>query len=132
MQLSALAAVPAAGTYLGPVVRLDPAISYLVVEAQLVYGSGGTTIDVYVQTSVDGGASWIDVMNFHMTTASFAKASAVVATTALAAGAAVTDGSLASGTILSGLIGDRVRTKTVIVGTYAASTLRVDGIAKAA
>jgi len=107
--------------------------THLVVEAQFTYGSGGATVDVYVQTSLDGGLSWIDVMNFHFTTATGAAVSAVLSSTALAAAVVPTDGSLASNTILSGLLGDRIRLKYVTTGTYAGGTsLRVDAVAKAA
>jgi len=107
--------------------------TYLAVETQFTYGSGGTTVDVWVQTSLDGGNSWIDVMNFHFTTATLSKVSAVVNSTALAAAVAPGDGTLASNTILSGLLGDRVRLKITTTGTYAGgSTLRVDAVAKAA
>jgi hypothetical protein len=37
----------------------------LIIKGNLTYGSGGTTIDVWVQTSLDGGTSWNDVANFH-------------------------------------------------------------------
>jgi hypothetical protein len=33
--------------------------------ASFVYGSGGTSVDVWTQTSLDGGSTWIDVCNFH-------------------------------------------------------------------
>jgi len=107
-------------------------MKYLCVEAQFTYGSSGTTAKVWVQTSLDGGVTWIDVMNFAFTTASASKVSAVVTSTALAAGATPTDGTLADNTIVSGLLGDRVRLKYTTTGTYAGGTsLRVDGVAKA-
>ncbi len=84
-----------------------------------------------MQTSVDGGASWIDIMNFSFTTAAASKVSAVVGTTALAAAAVPGDGALASNTILSGLLGDRLRLKYVTTGTYTgASSLAVDALVK--
>ena len=119
-----------AGTIGGPVIGLV-GMKYLVAEANFTYGSGGTTTDVYIQTSVDGGATWIDIMNFHFTTASGKGVSAVVMTTALAANVSPGDGALAANTILSGLLGDRVRAKLVTTGTYASSTsITVDITAK--
>jgi hypothetical protein len=103
----------------------------IVAEAQVVYGSGGTTIDVYVQTSLDGGVTWIDIMNFHFMTSTANKVSKVSSYAALAAGITPGDAALASNTILDGLIGDRVRVKYVTVGTYGGgTTLRVDLVIK--
>lgn len=100
-------------------------------QAILTYGSGGTSADAYVQTSLDHGVTWIDIMNFHFTTASATKVSVVNLNTALSAAVAPTDGSLTANTILSGVLGDRVRVKYITVGTYAASTtLQVTGISR--
>lgn len=95
---------------------------YLVVEAIFLYGAGGTTANAYIQTSLDNGLTWIDIMNFSFTTAAASKISAVVATTALAAVAVPGDGALASNTILSGLLGSRFRAKYVTTGTYTGAT----------
>ena len=112
------------------VIGMAPA-KYLGVQANFVYGSGGTTVDAYVQTSFDGGVTWTDIMNFNFTTSSARKFSAVVMTTALAAATAATDGSLASNTILSGLLGDQFRVKYKSTGTYAGgTTLQLDAVFK--
>ena len=122
------AAVSATGTT--PVVKLSGA-QYLAVEAQFLYGAGGTTVDAYIQTSLDGGTTWIDIMNFHFTTSAASKVSAVVTSTALAAGITPTDGTLTNNTILSGLLGDRIRAKYVTVGTYTGATsLQLDAVVK--
>lgn len=113
------AAVAATGTT--PAVGLHN-MQYLAVEAVFLYGAGGTTVDAYVQTSLDNGATWLDIMNFHFTTAAATKVSAVVSATALAAGVSPGDGALASNTILSGLLGSEIRVKYVTVGTYTGAT----------
>jgi uncharacterized protein YjlB len=98
----------------------------LCAQAALVYGSGGTTIDVYVQTSFDQGATWCDVMNFHFTTSSLREVGNVNRQTAVVP-AAATDGSLASNTKNDGIVGRLWRAKVVSVGTYGGSTtLTVD------
>lgn len=108
-------------------------MKYLAVEAILTYGSGGTSIDCYIQTSLDGGVTWIDIMEFSFTTASAKKVSAVSANIALAAAVTPGDAALTANTILNGLLGDRIRLKYTSVGTYAASTtLAVSAVAKAA
>lgn len=105
---------------------------YAVVEATMGgAGTGGTSIKAYVQTSVDQGATWCDIMCFAFANTAASKVSAVLATVALAAGVAPTDGTLADNTILTGLLGDRFRVKYVTVGTYSGSTtLTVKGIIK--
>ena len=45
----------------------------LVLHANFNYGSGGTTVHAYVQTSLDGGTTWTDIANSHFTTASAVK-----------------------------------------------------------
>lgn len=129
--LSALtigAAVAATATT--PVVLLS-GIKYLVVQAKFLYGAGGTTVDAYVQTSIDGGVTWVDIMEFAFTTSALRKISAVVASTAVAAAVTPSDGALTANTILSGVFGDRLRVKYVTVGTYTGATsLAIDAIAK--
>ncbi len=107
-------------------------MKYLVVEAIFTYGSGGTTTTAYVQTSFDGGLTWVDIMNFAFTTATASKISAVTTDIAPASQAfAPTDGTLASNTIIQGALGDRLRLKYLSTGTYADSTtLAVYAIAR--
>lgn len=106
-------------------------IKYLTVQATFLYGAGGTTAKAFVQTSLDGGVLWIDIMCFAFTTAAARKVSAVVNSTALAAAAVPVVGALADDTILSGLLGDRIRLSYVTTGTYTGATsLAVDAVAK--
>lgn len=107
-------------------------MKYLVAQAIVVYGSGGTTIKAWVQTSLDGGETWVDIMSFAFTTASLSKISACNAYIAPAAQAfAPGDAALADNTIIQGVMGDRVRVKYTTTGTYADSTtLAIDAIAK--
>lgn len=88
-------------------------------QARLVYGSGGTSIAAVVQTSLDQGATWIDVCRFDFATANSNKV-ANVSAAAAAAPAAVA--ALASEGKLDGVLGDRLRTKMTSVGAYAGST----------
>ena len=120
----------------GPVattpVTLLTGMNYLGVEAIFLYGAGGTTVKVWVQTSFDGGTTWVDIINFPLTTAA-AKLTAAVATyiTAGAAPVAATDGTSADNAIVNGVLGDRVRVKYLTTGTYSGATsLALYGIAK--
>ena len=106
----------------------------LSVEANFVYGSGGTTAKVWIQTSLDGGSNWIDIMSFAFTTSSLRKIHTVVMPAVVATRTNVTpgDAALADNTILDGILGDRLRAKVTTTGTYAGSTtLDVNMVPKA-
>ena len=123
-------AVPAAGTTTYDVSgQSEGDVVELLLQAKLAYGSGGTTIDCYVQTSVDG-AVWVDIAEFSFATANATKLSKVISSATMAANYTPTDGTLTANTVKDGLIGDALRLKLVVVGTYAGSTLAVYGSAK--
>jgi hypothetical protein len=99
----------------------------LLVQANFTYGSGGTSVDAYLQTTADGGATWIDLANFHFTTSSARKLLNLSSLTPVTSIATPTDGSLASNTAVDGLIGSSLRIKYTTVGTYAGgTTLKID------
>jgi hypothetical protein len=113
----------AAGTYTGPEMAVPFGTTVLAVLAKFVRIGGGTTVDAYVQTSLDGGVTWCDVMNLTFATTTANKVSAVRTDIALAAGITPTDATLADNTILDGVLGDRIRCKYVVVGTYTGASL---------
>lgn len=96
-------------------------MKYLTCQAIFTYGSGGTTAKFWVQTTLDG-VTWIDLMSFAFTTATATKVSAVVWSTALAAGITPGSGLLADNTILSGLLGEQFRVLGTSTGTYGGGT----------
>ena len=107
-----------------PVTNLG-GMKYVAVECKFVYGSGGTTVDVYIQTSLDGGLTWIDIMEFDFTTASANKVNSVTIAPSVVTNfppVSVVDGSLAINTSVQGVLGDRLRAKYITVGTYGGST----------
>jgi hypothetical protein len=123
-------AVPLAGTYVYPDVFGQELrnIAGLAVSCEFTYGSGGTTIDVYAQTSLDGGSNWIDVICFHLTTASARKGASVRANVTSGSSAITpTDGTLTANTVQDGVVGGRWRVKVKVAGTYVASTLAIAG-----
>jgi hypothetical protein len=83
----------------------------LTVECNFVYGSGGATVDAYVQMSVDGGSTWVDVAECHFTTASLRERYDISSLPSVAS----------SRTAKGGMIGWRV--EYVSTGTYADGTL---------
>lgn len=99
----------------------------LTVQAALTYGSGGTTVDAYLQTTLDGGVTWMDIANFHFTTSSAAAVINLSAATPQTTQKVPGDGTLASNTAVDGVLGPKFRIKYKSSGTYGGSTsLRVD------
>lgn len=123
-------AAAAAGVISTPVTGL---LGMQTVTAQFVflYGSGGTSVKAYLQTSFDAGTTWVDVMSFAVTTSALTRISSVRSGTAVAAVYTPTDGTLTDNTIKDGLLGDRLRISYTSVGTYAGATsLAVHAVVK--
>jgi hypothetical protein len=105
----------------------DPGPSNLGVQCVFTYGSGGTSVDAYLQTSYDDGATWVDIANFHFTTSSGTKIINLSGNTAVTSAVTPTDGSMSSNTAQDGVLGSRFRVKYQSSGTYAGgTTLQVD------
>ena len=120
------------GIVVGAAVTGFGAVKYLACQAVFTYGSAGTTAKFWVQTSLDQGVTWIDIMSFAFTTATLSKVSAVTTTTALAAAVTPASATLADNTILSGLIGDQLRVLSTTTGTYAGgTTIAIGAVTKA-
>lgn len=94
----------------------------LTITATFGYGSGGTTANVAVQTSLDGGTTWFDIAYFAFTTASATK---YVNLAGLTAKGSTSYSALAGDGVNEGLIGDRLRAVITTTGTYANTTLSV-------
>lgn len=90
-----------------------------------VTGSGGTSIQWWLQTSLDGGTTWCDVMSFSHTTAGRAVGSAASSPATAVAPAAATDGTQASAAV-NNIFGPIWRVKYTSVGTWTTGNLRVD------
>src|SRR5579859_3692191 len=102
----------------------------LTIQANFAAGNGdGTSVDAYVQTSLDGGTTWIDMANFHFTTANASKAINLSARTPVTTQATPSDGSLAANTAVDGILDDALRVKWTSLGTYTgAANLTVTAI----
>ena len=87
------------------------------------YGSGGTAIKAYLQTSLDQGITAIDVACFTFAMAGAVKARNLSALTPQTSDVVPTDGALADDTSVDGVLGDRFRLKIVSTGTYGGSTV---------
>lgn len=106
---------------------LVDAPSSICVQANFTYGSGGTTVDAYFQTSVDGGATWIDIAQFHFTTTSQRFVYNLNSQTPVTTEYTATDGALSANTAKDGIVGPFYQVKLASTGTYAGNTtLRID------
>jgi hypothetical protein len=103
----------------------------LLLQANFAYGSGGTSVDAWVQSTADGGATWYDVANFHFTTAAAIKLANLRAQTPVTTIATPTVGTLSSNTTVDGLLGDQIRVQWSSQGTYGGTTtLTITAIAR--
>ena len=92
------------------------------VEIRFIYGAGGTSGKVYIQTSLDQGDTWVDVICMTFTITSVTKVFNLSGLTPKTTGATPSDGALADDTSLDGVLGDRFRTKVSTIGTYSGNT----------
>lgn len=92
-------------------------------QLRFAYGSGGTAVKVYVQSSADAGTTWYDVACVVFNTASETELLNLSALTPKTTLVVPTDGTLTDDTAVDGIIADRLRLKVVSTGTYAGNTL---------
>jgi hypothetical protein len=121
-QITAAASLAAAPGSLQP----NDSPRSLCVQANFTYGSGGTTVDAYLQTSLDGGLTWIDIAQFHFLTTSARVVYNLNSQTPFIGQYTATDGTLAANTSKDGILGTLFQVKTASTGTYVGTTLRID------
>ncbi len=88
-------------------------------QCNFVYGSGGTTAILRVQTSLDGGASWLDAARFDFATANSRK---IANLSGLTVGAVAEYAALSAEGKNDGLLGPLARAILTTTGTYAGAT----------
>lgn len=114
--------ITTAGTFAGDWVDdLDGCLS-LLTQLRFVYGSGGTGVVAYLQTSVDGGTTPVDMAAVAFATTSENAVHNFSALTPKTTQVTPSDGAMTSDTAVDGVVGDRFRVKIVVTGTYAGST----------
>lgn len=86
---------------------------------EFIYGSGGTTCAVIVQTSINQGDDWIDIARFDFMTAN---RSVVCNLSGLLSKVVTAFAALSSEGVSDGILGDRLRAKVTSTGTYAGNT----------
>lgn len=127
MKLLSATITAAAAAAAGEVFTLPRAPRNLTIQANFVYGSGGTNATAYVQTSLDNGETWTDIACFQFTTASARKIVNLSAQTAVTTQVTPTDGAMTANTAQDGVLGPRFRVKKASTGTYAGgTTLNID------
>jgi hypothetical protein len=111
----------------GPVVKFNAQPRALTIQANFVYGAGGTTATAYVQTSHDGGANWTDIAALQFTTAGGRKTVNLTSRTPVTTPVVPSDGSMTANTCQDGILGPMYRVKVTTTGTYTGTTtLSVD------
>ena len=109
------------GAAISHVDRLEGALA-LALQLRFAYGSGGTSVKAYVQTSFDQGQTWVDIACATFAQVSATKIYNLSALTPKTTAVTPTDGALSDDTAVDGLIGDRLRVKVTSEGTYAGNT----------
>jgi hypothetical protein len=106
--------------------NLEGMISALV-GIRFIYGSSGTSVKAYLQTTSDDGSTACDIACVVFDTVSEHKLLNFTAAPKLTQ-VTPTDKALADDTAVDGILGNKFRLAVVVVGTYAGSTQVVAGI----
>lgn len=114
--------VAQAGVFVGDWVTGLAGMLSAAIQAKFAYGAGGTSAQLYIQTSLDQGATPIDIASLPFATAAVTAAINLSALTPQTAAKTPQQQALASGTCVDGLLGDRLRAVLVVTGTYSGST----------
>lgn len=115
--LNATLAAAVTGDTTTPVAMPIGRVEALTLFASFVRAGGGTDAKAWVQTSLDGGTSWVDIACFAFTTTTADRMYNLTAA-AVTAIATPTDGTLADNTSVTGFLGALYRTKLTTTGTY--------------
>lgn len=89
-------------------------------QANFAYGSGGTSLKVDLETSIDQGATWLPICRIAFATASAEKVANVSGLTPKTTAAALSTPSDDSCT--DAVLGDRLRVRITSVGVYSGNT----------
>jgi hypothetical protein len=89
-------------------------------QANFTYGSGGSTLKVDVETSMDQGLTWVAIARFAFSTASAEKLVNLSGLTPVTT--VYTPATLSDDAVKDGVLGDRLRAKITSTGTYAGNT----------
>lgn len=99
--------------------RLD-GVNAVTFSANFIYGSGGTSLKVDFETSIDQGTNWLPVCRIAFSTSSALRVATISGLTPKTAAAAMATPS--DNTCTDSVLGDRLRVRITSVGTYAGNT----------
>jgi hypothetical protein len=88
-------------------------------------GTAGTSMQWWLQASLDGGSNWCDVASFTHVAAGRAVGTVTFNPSAGAVPVAATDGTMTTGSVAN-VFGNWYRVKYTTVGTWTTGNLRVD------
>ena len=111
-----------AGTFIGDWITNLAGMLSASLQAQFQYGSGGTSVTVYFQTSFDQGQTAVDIAAIEFTEASGTAVVNLSALTPRTTPLTPTQQQLSPGSCNDGLLGDRLRAVVVVTGAYNNST----------
>ncbi len=115
--------IGSAGTTVGATQAGLQGMTALSCQVNFAYGSGGTQVNVYIQSSVDQGTTWFDVANFEFTTSSNWEAVNLSGLNSVTTPTALSNKTLTNNTTFNGPLGDRLQAVVVSTGTYGGGTL---------
>jgi hypothetical protein len=107
-----------------PIQNLDGIVA-ATIEARLFYGSGGTSLKAWVQTTLDDGQTWLDIASFAFSTASAVKVINLSGLSPVTTAITPSDGAMADNTAQDGILGSAMRVKVSSAGTYANTIIAV-------
>lgn len=113
---------PVAGVVTPPVIDLA-AMESLTAQSTFAWGSSGIKITIWIQTSFDGGISWVDVICQTFGAASARKISSVKAATAVAASYGPLDKGLADDSVKDGVLGSMLRVAYSTQGAFGSNSI---------
>ncbi|KAF2991152.1 hypothetical protein OGR47_02710 [Methylocystis sp. MJC1] len=111
------------GTLIGDFVEGLDGVQAITFQAQFLYGSGGSSVTAYLQTSIDQGNSWIDIAAVQFTTVGGAEMLNLSGLTPKTTPIIPTNQALTPGQTVDGILGDRFRAVVVVAGAYGSSSL---------
>lgn len=119
MPLLATASItsPVTDTVSEPEVGLG-AFTELTVQARWSPTGGGTSLIAYIETSIDGGVSWVDIARIDYATGSRLAVFGIVSGSL----AVATYAALSSEGTRAGFLGDRLRLRYTSTGTFSAGS----------
>jgi hypothetical protein len=116
-------AITTAGTYTGTsIYDLDGMVAANF-QVRFSYASGGVSVRLFIQTTLDQGQTWVDIASFSFGTSSDLTMFGLSKLAADGTTTTPTDGALSADSVVNGVLGDELRCKYVVSGTYGGGTM---------